>query len=108
MSRPAAVAAQHGVGGPLPGFHGWRIVAAFAVTQTVGYGVLYYAFAVLLQPMAHTLHASTTVVTGAYTCSVLAGAVMAVPVGRWLDRHGGRSLMTVGSILGTVLVVAWS
>jgi MFS family permease len=89
-------------------FHGWRIVAAFAVTQTVGYGVLYYAFAVLLQPMARTLHASTTVVTGAFTCSVLAGAVMAVPVGRWLDRHGGRALMTVGSIVATGLVVAWS
>jgi predicted MFS family arabinose efflux permease len=79
-----------------------------AVTQTVGYGVLYYAFAVLLQPMAAALHASTTVVTGAVTASVLAGAVMAVPVGRWLDRHGGRALMTAGSLAATVLVLAWS
>lgn len=94
--------------GQPPLFHGWRIVAAFAVTQTVGYGVLYYAFAVLLQPMTHTLHTTTTAVTGAFTCSVLAGAVMAVPVGRWLDRHGGRALMTAGSIAGTALVVAWS
>ena len=40
-------------GGPAGGHRrGWGIVAAFAVTQTVGYGVLYYAFAVLLQPMA--------------------------------------------------------
>ena len=38
----------------------------------------------------------------------LAGAVAAVPVGRWLDRHGGRALMTGGSILATLLVVAWS
>jgi len=95
-------------GGHPPVFRGWRIVAAFAVTQTVGYGVLYYAFAVLLQPMARTLHTSTTVVTGAFTCCVLAGAVMSVPVGRWLDRHGGRALMTVGSIIASGLVVAWS
>src|SRR5690606_30176878 len=88
--------------------HGWRIVGALAVTQTVGYGVLYYAFAVLLQPMATALHASTTVVTGALTASVLAGAVMAVPVGRWLDRHGGRALMTAGSLAATALVLAWS
>lgn len=89
-------------------FHGWRIVAALAVTQTVGYGTLYYAFAVLLQPMTATLRTSSTAVTGALTCSVLAGAVMAVPVGRWLDRHGGRALMTFGSLVATGLIVAWS
>jgi MFS family permease len=89
-------------------FPGWRIVAALAVTQTVGYGVLYYAFAVLLQPIAADLHASTTVVTGALTASILAAVVMAVPVGRWLDRHGGRALMTAGSLAATALLVAWS
>ncbi|GAA4716622.1 MFS transporter [Phytohabitans rumicis] len=102
------MAAGRRVGGHERGSARWRMVAALAVTQTVGYGVLYYAFAVVLQPMAATLHASTAVVTGALTCSVLAGAVMAVPVGRWLDRHGGRALMTTGSVLATVLVLAWS
>jgi predicted MFS family arabinose efflux permease len=78
------------------------------VTQTVGYGALYYAFAVLLRPMAADLHTSTTMVTGALTASILTGAVMAVPVGRWLDRHGGRGLMTAGSLAATGLLVAWS
>jgi len=31
-----------------------------------------------------------------------------VPVGRRLDRHGGRALMTGGSVVATLLVVAWS
>jgi MFS family permease len=84
------------------------MVAALAVTQTIGYGVLYYTFAVLLQAMAADLSASTTAVTGALTGSILAGAACAVPVGRWLDRHGGRALMTTGSVLATGLVVAWS
>jgi predicted MFS family arabinose efflux permease len=84
------------------------MVAALAVTQTAGYGVLYYAFAVLLHPMATALNASTSAVTGALTASVLAGAVLAVPVGRWLDRHGGRALMTTGSLVATALVAAWS
>ncbi|GGQ39112.1 MFS transporter [Couchioplanes azureus] len=87
---------------------GWVVVAALAVTQTVGYGVLTYAFTVLLLPIAAELHTSTTAVTGAMTASVLAGAVAAVPVGRWLDRHGGRVLMTAGSVLATLLVAAWS
>lgn len=108
MNPAVTVAADPGVGGRRPVFHGWRIVAALAVTQTVGYGTLYYAFAVLLRPIATTLHTSTTTVTGALTASILAGAIMAVPVGRWLDRHGGRALMTVGSIAATGLLVAWS
>jgi len=101
-------AARHPGGGSRVVFHGWRIVAGFAVTQTVGYGCLYYAFAVLLQPIAADLHTSTATITGALTAAVLAWAAMAVPVGRWLDRHGGRALMTVGSLAGAGLLVAWS
>jgi MFS family permease len=108
MTPTARAAAEPQAGGRRPSFHGWRIVAALAVTQTVGYGTLYYAFAVLLQPMANTLHASPTAVTGSFTCSILAGAVMAIPVGRWLDHHGGRALMTTGSVTATALVVGWS
>ncbi|MEV6596651.1 MFS transporter [Actinoplanes sp. NPDC051346] len=96
------------VGGGADPRRGWTIVAALAATQTVGYGVLSYAFTVLLLPIAADLHTSTTAVTGALTASVLAGAVAAVPVGRWLDRHGGRALMTVGSLVATVLMAAWS
>lgn len=111
MTRFAQAVTGRSVGGP-PGcggaFHGWRMVAALAVTQTIGYGVLYYAFAVLLLPLSRSLHASTVAVTGALTASVLAGAAMAVPVGRWLDRHGGRLLMTAGSVAATVLLMCWS
>jgi hypothetical protein len=56
------------------------IVAALAVTQTVGYGALYYSFAVLLAPLTHDLHASITAITGALTAAILAGAAAAVPV----------------------------
>ena len=84
------------------------LVAVLAVTQTVGYGVLSYAFTVLLTPIAADLHTTTTAITGAFTTSVVTSAAAAIPVGRWLDRHGGRSLMTAGSVLGVVAVLAWS
>jgi len=58
--------------------------------------------------MAAELRASTGAITGAFTASVLTSALLAVPVGRWLDRHGGRALMTAGSLLGAVLLAAWS
>jgi MFS family permease len=89
-------------------FTGRRIVAVFAITQTLGYGCLYYTFAVLLHPIAADLRTSTATVTGALTAAVLTWAAVAVPVGRWLDRHGGRAIMTVGSLAGAGLLAGWS
>ncbi|MEU0486687.1 MFS transporter, partial [Streptosporangium sp. NPDC006013] len=87
---------------------GWRIVAALAVTQTIGYGVLYYAFSVFLTPMAADLHAGGTQIAAALTGSILIAALCAPLVGRLLDARGGRGLMTAGSIIGTLAVLAWS
>ncbi|MDF5759351.1 MFS transporter [Spongiactinospora sp. TRM90649] len=87
---------------------GRQIVAALAVTQTTGYGVLYYAFSVFLVPMARDLHATNAQIAAALTLSVLIAAACAPRAGRWLDAHGGRGLMTVGSLLGAGAVLAWS
>jgi hypothetical protein len=43
----------------------WRVVAALAVSQAVEYGVLSYAFAVLLVPMQHDVHTGRATITGA-------------------------------------------
>ncbi|GAA1618276.1 MFS transporter [Kribbella sancticallisti] len=83
-------------------------MAALAVTQTVGYGVLYYAFSALLGPMSRDLGISTTTAAGALTTAVLTSGLLSVPVGRWLDGRGGHLLMTTGSVLGGSAVLAWS
>ncbi|MEU7895514.1 MFS transporter [Nonomuraea sp. NPDC049152] len=85
-----------------------QMVAALAVTQTAGYGVLYYAFSVFLQPMRVELRASITQVAGALTLAVLVSGLVAPLVGRMLDARGGRALMTVGSLLGALALLAWS
>ncbi|MBB5085283.1 MFS transporter [Nonomuraea endophytica] len=103
----AAAPGSEGGGRPRSG-RGRRIVAALAVTQTIGYGVLYYAFSVFLTPMAHDLHVSHPQIAAALTLSILIAAVCALPAGRWLDAHGGRGLMTSGSLLGAGAVLAWS
>jgi MFS family permease len=108
MSTPTRTAADHPVSGQRAAFHGWRIVGVFAITQTIGYGTLYYAFAVLLHPVAADMHAAPATVTGALTTAIVIWAAAAVPVGRWLDRHGGRALMTVGAAAGALSLVAWS
>jgi predicted MFS family arabinose efflux permease len=89
-------------------FYGWRIVVVLAVTELVSWGVLYYSFAVFLVPMQDDLGFSRATLTGAYALALLLSGLAAVPVGRWLDRHGPRALMTLGSVAATGLVVAWS
>lgn len=85
-----------------------QVVAALAITTTVSYGVLYYAFSALLEPMHTELQISTTAATGALTLASLTSAALAVPVGRWLDARGGHGLMTAGSMVAAVAVLAWS
>ncbi|CCW10607.1 transporter, major facilitator family protein [Rhodococcus aetherivorans] len=63
---------------------------------------------VVLVPIAEDLGVSRTAVAAASTVSTLVGALVAVPVGRILDRHGGRLVMTAGSVLGATAVLLWS
>jgi MFS family permease len=87
---------------------GWAIVAALSVTEIVSWGVLYYAFAVFLVPMQRELGYSVAELTGAFSLSLAVAGVAGIAVGRHLDRHGPRALMTAGSAAGALLVVAWS
>lgn len=86
----------------------WGIVAALSITETVSWGILYYAFAAFLAPMRAELGLSTAQLTGAFSLGLLVAGVAGIPVGRYLDRHSPRPLMTIGSIAGVALVVAWS
>ena len=88
--------------------YGWIVVAGLSVTETVSWGILYYGFAVFLRSMEIDLRASRVEVTGAFSAGLLVAALASIPVGRWIDRHGARSLMTGGSCLGVALMLAWA
>jgi MFS family permease len=51
---------------------------------------------------------SIAAITGAYSLAVLVSGLASIRIGRALDHHSPRLLMTVGSILGALLVLAWS
>jgi MFS family permease len=91
-----------------PERYGWVIVATLCVTETVTWGIVYYGFAVFLRTMEQELDASRVAVTGAFSAGLGVAALAALPVGRWIDRHGARGLMTVGSCLATLLTFAWA
>ena len=84
------------------------MVASLCVTETVSWGILYYGFPVFLPPMEAELGWSRVQITGAFSLGLLSSALAALPVGRWIDRHGARSLMTAGSCAATLLTIAWS
>jgi MFS family permease len=89
-------------------YYGWLLVGGLGLTEIISWGALYYAFSVFLAPMEAELGWSRGAVTGAFSLALVLSAFGAIPVGRWLDRHGARLLMTAGSCLGTVLLLAWS
>ncbi|MCC6945639.1 MAG: MFS transporter [Thermomicrobiales bacterium] len=89
-------------------FYGWWIVAALSITEPVSWGILYYAFSVFIEPTSAELGWSRNQLTAAFSLALIASGIAAVPFGRWLDRHGPRWLMTIGSAASALLIVAWS
>jgi MFS family permease len=84
------------------------LVGSLALTEIVSWGILYYAFGVMVTPMQAELGWSQGLLGGGFSLALFVSALLAVPVGRWLERHGPRALMTVGSCAGAGLVYAWS
>lgn len=88
--------------------YGWVVVGALSASVTVGFGVLSYAFAVLLVPMEESTGWSRTELTGAVSLAGLVQAAAALVVGPMLDRHSPRLPMTLGAAAAAALVAAWS
>lgn len=86
----------------------WGQVLTLSLTETISWGILYYAFSVFLVPMGQALGWSRTELTGAFSLALLVSGVAAIPAGRWLDRHGPRALMTLGSVAAALLVLVWA
>jgi MFS family permease len=86
----------------------WLLVLALALGQLVAWGTFYYAFAVLMHPMGAELGWSSAEMNGALSCGLGTTGLLSYGIGRWIDRQGGRGLMVLGALLGSVLFVLWS
>nr|MBA2247549.1 MFS transporter [Chloroflexia bacterium] len=89
-------------------FYGWVQVIALSWTELISWGIVYYAFSVLIVPMSRELGWSRVEITGAFSTGLLVSGVASIPIGRWMDRHGARAVMTCGSIAAPVLIAAWA
>lgn len=80
-------------------------LAALCITQTTGWGVLYYALIAAVLPISEDTGWDSAVVTGAFSVGLLVSAAAGIGVGRILDRTGPRDLMIGGSLLGVLALV---
>ena len=84
------------------------VLASLSLTQIVSWGILYYGFAVFIAPMRRELGWSATQLTGAFSAAIFASALAAMPIGRYIDRHGARGVLLMGSCAAVLLLVAWA
>lgn len=77
-----------------------RVLIALCITVTTSWGLLYYSLPVL----AARIEAETDWPAGApmlaFSAALIISALLAVPVGKIIDRHGPRWVMTIGSVVG--------
>lgn len=80
-------------------------LAALCITQTTGWGVLYYALIAAVGPISEDTGWDPALVTGAFSSGLLVSAAAGIAVGRILDRTGPRTLMIGGSLVGVLALV---
>src|SRR5881398_4250123 len=77
-------------------------VLALGITQITAWGTSYYCLGVLAGPIGRDTGWSRGFVFLGFTVALLAMGVVSNAVGRAIDRHGGRSVMTFGTLLVSV------
>jgi MFS family permease len=76
--------------------------------QLVNWGVLFFAFGVLLVPVEETLQAPRWLVAGAFSLALLVSAIAAPLVGRLADRGQGPVVMQAGGLIAAGLLILWA
>jgi MFS family permease len=89
-------------------FHGWRIVGIGAAAQGVSAGTTFYAYGILVKPLAAEFAVSRLVVTLGLTLLILVQGLISPLLGRALDRVPVRVIMALGVLLQAAGLAALS
>jgi MFS family permease len=100
MSAPGDPADSHRFPYPL--------VCALGVGQIVAWGSYYYVFVSLRDPMGTELGWTKAQIDGALSVVLAVTGLCSYARGRWVDRYGGRRMMTVAAFAGAALLVGWA
>ncbi|HUQ29085.1 MAG TPA: MFS transporter [Usitatibacter sp.] len=81
------------------------MVAGVGLAQIASWGSLFYAIGVLGKPMREELGVSELFLFSAFTAGLLVSGTAAPFVGRWIDRYGGRVVLSFGSIAASIALL---
>ena len=84
------------------------LIPSLGLTQIVGWGSMFYAYGVLMQPMQMELQTSKPVIVGAYSLALLISGLLSTLAGSIIDRVGGRLLMGAGTVLAALMLALLS
>lgn len=82
-----------------PAVNRTKLVWAMGITQILAWGSTYYLPAVLAAPIAQDTGWSITSVVGGLSWGMVVAGATSPAVGRYIDRHGGRVVMAISSLL---------
>jgi len=83
-------------------------VVALGITQITAWGTSYYCLGVLAGPISRDTGWTRGFVFLGFTVALLAMGVVSNAVGRAIDRHGARAVMTLGTALVSIGLFALS
>jgi len=74
-------------------------VTALGISQITAWGTAYYCLGVLANPIVADTGWSRSFVYFGFTVALLAMGAVSTWAGRAIDRHGGRAVMTLGTVM---------
>lgn len=74
-------------------------IPVLSVSLLLSWGSLYYAFAILAEPMQQELRYGAGTLAGAFSVALLVWGLATYLVGLAMDRWGARRVMTLGSLI---------
>ena len=83
-------------------------VCALGISQITAWGTSYYILGVLAAPIAADTGWTRSLVFFGFTLALLAMGAVSASVGRAIDRHGARVVMTLGTVLVSAGLVVLS
>lgn len=83
-----------------------RFLFGLSLAQLISWGSTFYLFGLLVQPIEAELHITRAQSSLGFSLMLLAEGVLAYPVGRWIDRGHARVVMSAGSVLAALCLLA--
>lgn len=83
-------------------------ITGLGIAQIASWGSLYYSFPLIATAMESDLGWDKTLIYGSATLGALLSAMLAIPIGKAIDKGHGRQVMTGASVLAGLLLVLWA